>query len=368
MAALRSYLPTFVFAAAWAVLPLSTVFAQSSLTPSVDPDAVKSLTRQQLLRELDPDMAEVILLFDAIKGTPVTNLTPQDARQQFSAQDAAKIIARGAGYAEAPLPVGKVTDGLTITGRAGNQIPIRIYTPAGSGPFPVVTYFHGGGFVIATIDTYDGSARALCKDANAIVVSVEYRKAPEAPYPAALNDAIDSYKWVTNSIGQYGGVPTKVAVAGESAGGNLATEVAIAARDLGLQRPTHQLLIYPVTSSNVNQTSDILYANALPLNTPLLEYFFKYYVADPLQANDPGVAPILADLRNLPPATIIAAEEDPLQSDGRAYAAKLAAEGNPVRYRLFQGTTHEFFGMGDVVHKAKIAEQFGADRLAASFQ
>ncbi len=354
----------FAATASLSSLPAATAQISPSATSSSAP-----LTKQQLLRNLDTDMAEVILLYDAIKGTPAVNLTPQDARQQFSPQDAARIIARGTGLAEAPLPVGSVIDGQTILGRSGNQIPIRIYSPAGAGPFPVILYFHGGGFVIATIDTYDSSARALSKDANAIVVSVEYRKAPEYPYPAARQDAIDSYKWVTANIGTYNGISKQVAVAGESAGGNLATEVAIAARNQDLQRPTHQLLIYPVTSSNTNQPSNLLYTSSfLPLNTALLQYFFKFYVADPSQANDPGVAPLHANLRNLPPTTIIAAEEDPLVSDGQAYANKLNAEGNQVVYRLYRGTTHEFFGMGAVVSKARAAEQFGAARIAASFQ
>ena len=326
------------------------------------------LTKDQLFKRLDPDMAGVILLYDAIKGTPAVDLTPQDARQQFAAQDAAKIIARGIGSAESPTAIGKVVDGMTVPGRSGNQIPIRIYYPTGAGSFPVIVYYHGGGFVVATIDTYDESARTLCKYANAIVVSVEYRKAPEAPFPAAREDAIDAYKWVTNSIANYGGNSALVAVAGESAGGNLATEVAIAARNQSLQRPTHELLIYPVTSSNVMQTSDLLYKNSLlPLDTALLKYFDAQYVQNPSDSNNPEVAPIEADLRNLPPTTIIAAEEDPLQSDGQAYAAKLVEAGDQVAYRLFKGTTHEFFGMGAVVSKAKTAEEYGAARIAASF-
>ena len=343
-------------------LSVPMAFAQTQTPPA-------ALTRAQLLQGLDPDMAEVVLLYDAIKGTPAVNLTPQDARQQFSPQDAAKIIARGVGSAEQPTPVGKVTDGLTIQGGNDSQIPIRIYTPVGNGPFPVILYFHGGGFVIATIDTYDESARSLCVGAKAIVVSVEYRKAPEHPYPAARQDAIDAYKWVLSNIGGYDGLRSKVAGAGESAGGNLATEVAIAARNQGLQAPTHELLIYPVTSSNVMQPSDYLYTNSsLPLNTPLLNYFFAQYVPDMSQANDPGVTPINANLKNLPPTTIIAAQEDPLVSDGQAYAAKLQAAGDQVAYQLFTGTTHEFFGMGAVVAKARAAEAYGAARLAASFQ
>ena len=357
-----SRVKSLLFGAALSLLvPVASLHSQTTR-------GTAPLTTDQVYRQLSPKMAEVILLFDAIKGTPIIDLTPQDARQQFAAEDAEKILARGLGTAEAAMPVGKVTDGLTIPGSDGNQIPIRIYTPTGNGPFPVILYFHGGGFVIATIDTYDASARALCDDANAIVVSVEYRKAPEAPFPAALHDAVSSYKWVIGQIGNYNGIASKVAVAGESAGGNLATEVAIDARDEGLQKPTHELLVYPVTSSDVTQPSDLVYtSSALPLNTAGLQYFFKYYLADPSQANDPRVTPINANLQGLPPTTIIAAELDPLQSDGKAYAAKLTQAGVPVAYKLYTGTTHEFFGMGAVVEKAKNAEQYAAARVAASF-
>ena len=350
-----------VIAVSSLLLTTPIAYAQNDAPPS-------PLTQQQIQQQLDPQMAEVIYVLKTIAGTPIVNLSPQDARQQFSAQDAAKIIARGAHLADAAMPVGKVQDGLTIEGSDGNQIPIRIYTPKGAGPFPVTLYFHGGGFVIATSDTYDASARALCDYANSLVISVEYRKAPEAQFPAARHDAISAYKWTIDNAAKYNGISSKIALAGESAGGNLATEVAIEARNQGMQRPTHELLIYPVTSSNLDQPSDIKYANAVPLNTPLLKYFFKFYLDDPSEANDPEVAPINADLHNLPPTTIIAAQIDPLQSDGKAYAAKLREAGNEVQYRLYRGTTHEFFGLGAVVEKAKDAEMFAASRLDKSFQ
>ena len=336
----------------------------SAQTPNPAPP-----TTSQILSHLTPRMRDVILLYDAIKGTPLIDLTPQDARQQFSAQDAAKIIARGTGLAEAPMPVGKVIDGQVIPGPNGTQIPIRIYVPAGEGPFPVTLYFHGGGFVVATIDTYDASPRALCDFAKTLVVSVEYRKAPEAPFPAAFDDAVTSYKWVLAHIGQYGGNPKKVAVAGESAGGNLATEVAITARDLHLQAPTHQLLIYPVTSGNIDQPSNLEFtSSSLPLNTATLAYFAKLYLPVASEANDPRFAAINNDLSGLPPTTIIAAQFDPLVSDGEAYAAKLNLAQNKISYTLYPGTTHEFFGMGSVVPSALTAEQFASARLAASFQ
>jgi acetyl esterase len=339
------------------LLPSSLVFAQTA-----EPES--GLEHIQL----DPEMRNVIMLWDAIRGTPINQGSPQDDRQQFFPQDAAKIIARGYGSAQGPIPVGKVTDGITIPGRDGNQIPIRIYTPIGTGPFPVVTYYHGGGFVLATINTSDEGPRALSTYAGAIVVSVEYRKAPESPFPAAYNDAVDAYKWVLSNIGTYNGISSKVALAGESAGGNLATEVAIAARDQGLQMPTHQLLVYPVASSNLNQPSDLLYTSSLlPLNLDDLKFYFSQYVSA-ADANDPRVIPINNDLHNLPPTTIIAAEVDPLLSDSEVYTGKLQAAGNQVVYSLYTGVAHEFFGMGAVVPKAKAAEQFGASRLAASFK
>ncbi len=353
MSVFKPMLATLAFS-----LTATLAFGQAAPLPTV------SLTTQ-----LDADMQNVVLLFDAIKGTPTIDLSAQDARQQFAPQDAAKILARGLGSANSQMPVGKIIDGLTIPGRDGNQIPIRVYYPSGAGPFPVIAYYHGGGFVIATVDTYDASARALCNYANAIVVSVEYRKAPEAPYPAPLHDAIDAYTWITKYAGNYNGIASKVAVAGESAGGNLAAEVAIAARDQGLQKPTAQLLVYPETSGDLTQASDQYYTSSqLPLNTAALYYFDSKYVTDPSLATDPSVAPINANLANLPPATILAAELDPLQSDGLAYAAKLQAAGDQVTYRLYTGTTHEFFGMGAVVAKAKAAEQFAGAQLAASFK
>lgn len=326
------------------------------------------LTREQLLKALDPDMRQVVLLYDAIKGTPAVNLTPQDARQQIPIQEADKILARGVGTSEAPAAVGKVIDGMTFTNRTGQQIPVRIYVPVGTGPFPVVVYFHGGGFVLATIDTYDGGPRALCNGAGAIVVSVEYRKAPEAPFPAAHDDAVDAYQWVLNNIGSYNGLPGKVAVAGESAGGNLAIEVSIAALNMGLQMPTHELLVYPEATDDTDQASDMLYTSSvLPLNTALLKYLGAQYLPNPADQDTPNAAPFYARLKKLPPTTIIAAEEDPLRSDGEDLYEKLQGALNKVTYKLYTGTTHEFFGMGDYVKKAAAAEAFGAAQLKNSF-
>ena len=363
---LSSKISLFAAATLVSAMPFATTPLRAQAIPQ--PVATAPYTPAQIEAMLDPQMKTVIDVYKTIMGTPLIDLTPQDARQQFAAQDAEKIVARTTDAQEAPMPVGKVTDGIQIPGYEGNQIPIRIYTPAGAGPFPVILYFHGGGFVIATIDTYDASPRALSNYANAIVVSVEYRKAPEAPFPAALRDAEASYDWLTHNIAHYNGIDTKLALAGESAGGNLATELAMYIRDNDLRRPTHELLVYPETTSNLNQPSDILYVNAIPLNTAALHYFDGFYLPDPSLANDPRVAPINGNVKGLPPTTIIAAELDPLRSDGIDYYNKLLAAGIPVSYQLYPGTTHEFFGMGAVIAKARAAEQFGAARIAASFK
>ena len=348
--------------AATLTLGLGAIQIQAQQAPSAP------LTQAQLFALMTPDMAQVVRTYDQIKGTPLIYLSAPDARQQFSVQDATKILVRSTNIQAQPMTLGSVRDGLTIPGTDGNQIPIRIYTPPGNGPFPVVLYFHGGGFVIATIDTYDASARILAATTPAIVVSVEYRKAPEAPFPAAYNDAIASYKWVLNNIAGYNGIATKVAVAGESAGGNLATEVAIAARDQGLQAPTAQVLIYPVASSNPNQTSDLLYMDSsLPLYTAELPYFLQDYLFnDGVSPFDPRVAPIGANLQGLAPATIISAQIDPLASDGLAYYNALLAAKNQATYHLYNGVTHEFFGGGAYRAGAEDAAEFAGWQLAAS--
>jgi acetyl esterase len=314
----------------------------------------------------DPQMGAVLQTLQSIEGTPFYNLSPQDARQQFSTQDAAKGIARTTGKQLAPDPVGSIMDQMTIPGPGGG-IPIRIFSPAGTGPFPVIVYFHGGGFVIATIDTYDASARALANMVGAVVISVEYRKAPEHPFPAALDDAVASYKWAVRNTGLINAIPGKIAVAGESAGGNLATEVCLTMRDQAGPMPVYQLLVYPITNNNMTTASYMQFANAQPLNLPALQWFAKYTYQNPADQTNPYAFPLKASLGGLPPATIIAAQIDPLQTEGQQYATALQAADVVVDYRLYTGVTHEFFGLGAVVDTAKQAEMDAAADLKAAF-
>jgi len=266
-----------------------------------------------------------------------------------------------------PEPVGSVKD-VTYPAAAGTQ-PARVYTPKGDGPFPVLAYWHGGGWVIADLDTYDSSCRALCNAAKCIVVSLEYRHAPESPFPAAADDAFAGFQWVLKNAAAMNGDPKKVAVAGESAGGNLAAVTAIRARDRGLPAPLHQLLVYPVTDINLDTPSYLKYADAKPLNKPMMKWFFAHYVGNQSgAATNPSAFPMRAtNLAKLPPATILNAEIDPLLDDGVLYAAKLKAAGVAVTQQTFPGVAHEFFGMGAVVDKSRDAVKVAADALKAVY-
>ena len=323
---------------------------------------------QETIRRADPQMRAVLEAFQAFGAPPLFTLTPEEARRQPSIADAVKAVLRQQNKPTDPEPVGGGVRDTTIPGPAG-PVPVRVYTPSGSGPFPVIVYFHGGGFVIATIDTYDASARALANAARAVVVSVEYRKAPEAKLPAAHEDSYAVTQYVMNNAASMNGDPNRVAVAGESAGGNLAADMCLLARARGGKMPVHQLLVYPVADNRTDLPSDRENMNAIPLNVPVLRWFFNYILPNPQFANSPLVNIVGAPLdRGLPPATIITAELDPLRSEGQALAERLRQGGVSVRVQNFNGVAHEFFGMGAVVDKAKQAVQFAADGLRASFE
>ncbi len=313
----------------------------------------------------DPDMQVVLDELAKLNPKPLTTLSAKEARKQPGIADAAKKVAMRPGPPSPKKePVGD-TDSIEIPSPSGH-IKARVYTPKGDGPFPVIVYYHGGGWVIATIDTYDSSARALVNEANAVVVSVEYRKGPEAKFPAAHDDALTAYKWVWANLVKLKGAEGKVAVAGESAGGNLAASVAIAARDEKLNAPVYQLLVYPVTDYAFDKPSYTENADAKPLNKDMMKWFFDQY-ATPNDAADPRLSILRADLKGLPPATVITDQIDPLMSDGSMYADKLKAAGVTVDYKNFDGVTHEFFGLGNLVAKAKEAEDLAGTDLKAAF-
>lgn len=315
------------------------------------------------MAKADSDMQAVLDQLAALHGKPIETLTAVEARKQPTPTDAVKALLVKMGKPTTPPP-GVTTVDREITGAAGT-IKARIYTPdQGTKPLPIIVYYHGGGFVIATIDTYDGGARALSRMAKAIVISVEYRKAPESKFPAAHDDAFAAYKWAMANASKIGGDSSRMALAGESAGGNLAVATAMAVRDAKLPLPKYVLSVYPIAQPDTETASYKENAAAKPLSRPMMEWFLKQYERTPADGMDPRINLAGADLKGLPPVMIINAQIDPLRTDGEMLEKKLKADGVTVERKVYPGVTHEFFGMGAVVAKAKDAEQTGASALA----
>jgi len=298
----------------------------------------------------------------ALGGQPIETLTPPEARKQPTPTDAVMAVLRKQGKPTTPEP-GVTTLDRTIPGPAG-ALPVRIYTPTeGTAPYPVIVYFHGGGWVIGTKEVYDGGARGLSKRTGAIVVSVDYRLGPEHKFPASHDDAVATYKWAVTNARSIQGDSTRMALAGESAGGGLAVATAIAARDQQLMAPRHVLSVYPIAGTDTTTPSYVQNAMAKPLNRAMMSWFFNHYLRNAADRQDPRVNLVAANLRGLPPVTIINAQIDPLLSDGEMLAQRLRDAGVTVDQKTYDGVTHEFFGMAAVVDKARDAQQMGADGL-----
>lgn len=316
----------------------------------------------------DKDMQSVLDALAALNGKPIESLTVEQARTQPTPADAVKSVLQKKGKDAAPtaLVPGVTSVDSQIPGPAGS-LPVRIYTPTGNGPFPVIVYYHGGGWVIADKNIYDGGARGLAKQARAVVVSVDYRLAPEARFPAAWDDALASYKWAAANAASIKGDPKRLALAGESAGGNLALSTAIAARAAGVTQPMHVLAVYPVAQTgNLETESYKDSATAKPLNKAMIGWFVDKTFAKPTDKSDPRVDLVHANLQGLPPVTIVNAQIDPLRSDGELLDAALKQAGVKVERKVFEGTTHEFFGTAAVVDDAEEAQEWAGQRLRQS--
>lgn len=315
----------------------------------------------------DIPMQKVLDEFAALGPKPIETLSPREARLQPTPADAVKKMLGSSREREDPT-LGVATQDITIPGAAG-PLRARVYRPKSNDPDikPVVVYFHGGGFVIADLDVYDSSPRGIARFADVVVVSVHYRQAPEHRFPAAHEDAFAAWKWLVDNAQTFGGDPQKVAIMGESAGGNLACATAIRARDEGVQAPCHMVLVYPLAGNDMNTPSYIENATAKPLNKPMMEWFVKHTFNDEAETADPRINLVEADLIGLPSATVICAEIDPLRSEGELLAERLEQAGVDVRHKTFHGSTHEFFGMGLVVPDAAAAQTFAAHELKRAF-
>ena len=311
------------------------------------------------------EMNEVLTTLKGLGGKPIESLTAAEARKQPGPTDAVKAMLKKQGRSTDPaeLVKGVTSVDKTLPGPAG-PLAVRIYTPSGQGPFPLVVYFHGGGWVLADKDVYDGGARGLAKGAQAVVVSVDYRLAPEAKFPAQHDDAVATYKWAVENAASLGADPKRVALAGESAGGNLALATAIAARDQGLTAPLHVLAVYPIAQLSDDTTPSYTdSANAKPLNKAMMGWFGKQVFSKEEDKKDPRVSLVDANLKGLPPITVINAQIDPLRSDGDLLTAAIQKAGGKVEHKVYPGVTHEFFGMAAVVPAAKEAQAFASQRL-----
>lgn len=278
---------------------------------------------------LDP-AAGFMITFLADAGLTFTaDASPQEAR------DAMRTVM--AGVAAEPLPVGAVHDE-TLPGPAG-PVPVRIYEPVGERPDALLLWFHGGGWVTGDLDTHDQLCRQMCTAAGVTVASVDYRLAPEAKFPAAVDDCVAAYEWALDRAGV-------VAIGGDSAGGNLAAVVAIVARDRGLKAPACQLLVYPVTDYEFESASMVENATGYFLETESMRWFSNLYARDEADTADWRFSPLrAADHSGLPPAVVVTAEYDPLRDQGAAYAEKLRAAGVAVEYDCAEGIIHGYFGM-----------------------
>ena len=340
-------------------------FAQEEPRP-VD-EAVATSKDSGTVDRANPEMAAVITKLMELGAKPVNTLSVEEARSQPTPADAAMAVAEEkTGKPPEPEAVARTED-VKVSGAAG-ELDARVYWPEGTEEggeaLPVIVYFHGGGWVIADLDVYDASPRALANQAKAVVVSVHYRQGPEDKFPAAHDDAIAAYSYVVENAGQWNGDVERIAVAGESAGGNLALNVAIAARDQQLTTPDAILAVYPVAGDDLETPSYIANQNAVPLGKADIKWFVGHYLNDMTETADPRIDLVgSADLADLPPVTIVSAEIDPLQSEGMMLADKLEGAGVEVAYQNWNGVTHEFFGMAAVVPEAKEAQDFAGAQL-----
>ncbi len=299
---------------------------------------------------MDPQAQALLDQMAALGGVPTHQKTPEQARADTLEQ--AALMMGGD-----PTPVAHVED--RVIPGPGGELPIRIYTPEGSAPFPAVVYFHGGGWVICNLDTHDGTCRDLTNLSGAKVISVDYRLAPDAKYPAAAEDCYAATEWVAEHAAELGVDGTRLAVAGDSAGGNLAAVVSLMARDRGGPPLAFQLLIYPVTDRNYETASYAEHGGAeMLLPKADMAWFWDHYLSADEDAQQPYAAPLQADdLTGLPSALVITAKYDVLRDEGEAYARRLQESGVPTTLSRYDGVFHGFFGMRLMIDKAAQAQE-----------
>ena len=314
---------------------------------------------QSKIREgLDPQAEALLLLMDKMNVPPLNTLTPIQVREMMKGWTA---------LSAPPEEVVQVED-LSVPGPAG-QIPVRIYTPQGAGPFPILVYFHGGGWVICDLDTHDNLCRSLTNGASCVVVSVDYRLAPEHKFPAAVDDAYAATRWVADNANRINGDPARIAIGGDSAGGTLATVVSLMARDRNGPGLVYQLLIYPGTNlSSFDTDSHRDFGDGYLLTKADVEYFRDHYLRREEDRWNWMASPLLApDLSGLPPALVITGEFDVLRDEDEAYASRLEEAGVPVKCTRYRGMIHGFISMDGLLGRARDAIDEATAALREAF-
>lgn len=295
-------------------------------------------------RQLDPQIQALLAQMAEAGQPPFEEMTVPQARAAAAAGFAAL---QGEGPAVASV-AHRYVPGPTA------DIPVRVYTPEGEGPFPAIVYYHGSGWVILNIEVCDSTMRSLANDTGSVVVSVNYQKAPEHPFPVPFDDAWAGLTWVAENAAELNVDPARIAVGGDSAGGNLAAAVAIKARDAGGPAIAFQLLIYPAVEAGWDSPSAVQNAEGYLLQRESMRWFWNHYLGAATEEPDWRASPIRAEsLAGLPPAFVATADFDPLRDDGRRYADRLRAEGVKVTYTNYEGMIHGFYWMQAVSDRAR---------------
>jgi acetyl esterase len=287
-------------------------------------------------------------------GPPLHEMTPRDARAMALPPD----------LAGPERPLHSVAD-RRVPG-PGGEIPIRVYTPAPGSGLPGLIYFRGGGFVLGTLSSADRTCRELAHLSGRVVVSVDYRLAPEHPFPAAVDDAYAATTYVVDHASEFGIDAGQVAIGGESAGANLATVVALRSLRSGGPALAFQLLVYPLVDFADDSPSMREFADGHFITSDMLLYFERHYLGNVQNRQHPDASPLTADLRGLPPAFVITAECDPLRDQGEAYARKLAQAGVRVTAKRYDGMIHPFVSLAGIVDGGKVALTDAAAALKES--
>jgi len=308
---------------------------------------------------LDPQLKIILDTFNAAGPIFLRAETAEQARAKMRALLEAN---------PAPAPAIYRVEDRHIQGADG-QIEVRVYTPEGGPPMGVLVYFHGGGWVLGDLESHDHVCRALANGAGCVVVSIDYRLAPEHVFPAGAEDCYAATKWVAENAAALGADASRMAVGGDSAGGNLAAVVSIMARDRGGPKIDFQLLLYPATDCALDTPSQKEFAaDGYVLSRADMEWFWKNYLDPGVEKNNPYACPLRAkNLKGLPPALVLTASHDPLRDEGERFAERLIAAGINVTCTRYEGVTHGFVSFADALDKGKEGLRQAADALKAAF-